>query len=136
MNDDFLKRLKTEKTHAIKDFIDIPDGYFETLKSNMLKRVEAQNRSNLQWRMRFFGAAASLVFLLGLYFVWHLANNTNNQKHQLEAYIITTDTLPQEIMRDTVIDFEHGLNADTLLLDEIPYEYLLLYLLEAEEFEF
>lgn len=136
MNDDFLKHLKANQKHTVKGFSDIPDGYFENLKSTMQKRVETQNQGYIQWSRRFYGAAASLVFLLGLYFVWHFASTTNNQQKQLGANIFTTDTVSKEMIEDTLMNIKQDQTKDTLGLDEIPYEYLMLYLIENEEFEF
>ncbi len=136
MNDDFLKSLKAGQKHLKKDFSNVPEDYFEKLKTTMLKQVDEQNRIKMQWRRRLYSVAAASVLFVGLYFVWQYADTSKNQQFQHGEYAFTGDTMHKKSVYDTTNAFDQSIAADTLWLDEIPNEYLLLYLLEAEEFEF
>lgn len=136
MKDDFLTRLKAEQKRSGKDFSDIPENYFEKFKTEMLNRVEKKSRIKKLYIRSFIGIAATLLILFGLFFVWRYWENSNEVKHYYNGYAIAKDSMFEKPTPDTIPYYDYNTIADTLLLDDIPKEYLLQYLLESEEFEF
>lgn len=129
----------------IPGFSDIPAGYFEQTKAALLKQVDenlhaSPTRKNL--RIKWKSAAVFLILtgLASLIFYWitpqqQTAYTEFTQSDNLQS----VDTLKQQFVV-SIDSLGRALSlpseSDSLLIDQLTDEDIIMYLIESEEFEF
>lgn len=158
MTDIEYKPEKREIPRSMETFQDIPDGYFENLPDKLICRISAVESTNrkLQRIKYLFGIAAALLVLVGLGVILMM-----DRKDRVEITI--SETLADDsthIPQSTMMFIDNGAhdkpdagnasniqvtksveqqndNIDMMaLLDNIPIEVIIDYLVEIEELEF
>lgn len=145
MNKDQHTSKNDRADNSIPGFVDIPSGYFEELKTSLLHQLEekASSTNKPSIYQRVWKAAAFLLILVGLATVLYLWTKPGKQ-HNFSQMALSqshteTDTLKeQKIMAIDSLTFGQHLSVeqDSVWLDQLSDDDIILYLIESEEFEF
>jgi hypothetical protein len=99
----------------------VPDGYFESFKTEAMRKSIAPAASPLRKMVPYMAVAASLALLLGV----GLSLNKSLEPYDefsTEDYILFSDTMIRTIYDDDAATYQY---ADAELMDEDIIEYLI-----------
>lgn len=131
--------------NSIPEFSDIPSGYFEGLKTELLHRVDEGLTPVKKFTtyQKSWKVAAALVILVGLasvlYFLIKPGNQQNHSQLAQNQSHFVADSLNQQSTTavDSLAFGEHAPpEQDSMWLNQLSDDDIIMYLIELEEFEF
>ncbi|MBU1368092.1 MAG: hypothetical protein KJ578_03710 [Bacteroidetes bacterium] len=136
MNKSDLKRFESQRNMIGGGFSDLPDEYFELLKARLLRETDKHRKPRIALLARFRYLAAAFVLLLIAGGLFWMLNSELPQNLQVTSLLKPDDSIKNRVEADSGVRHFGDPVIDSLSLKKIPNEYLILYLIESEEFEF
>jgi len=136
-------------------FRDVPAGYFENLPDKLMMRISAMESTNIRVRRIKFlsGIAAAVLILAGIGFVLLMGRKDSADLVITENIVLDHSPMPitypeasdteTHVIPDTGNARQHSMNKyaeqehnNLEMIENIPIEVVIEYLVETEELEF